>query len=170
MATRKLALSSGFRSRRTVPSDCPLRKSAATPSCQARKSLSRRLRNCSSTGDISVAKLSSEQPVRMSSGRTDVRRTMPIKMSIGLPAAKQRTQPPVANDLCDDFVDDCISQGFFAVEVMIERSLGDIGGGENCIDAGTLEARSVDLPKCRLQQAFPCTLWITDLRLFLVTT
>jgi hypothetical protein len=57
-----------------------------------------------------------------------------------LPAAKQRTQPIDANDLCDDFVDGCISKGFFAIEVMIERSLGDIGGFENCIDASTLEA------------------------------
>nr|WP_263349796.1 hypothetical protein [Acidicapsa acidisoli] len=57
-----------------------------------------------------------------------------------LSSAKQRAQPPVANNLCDDFVDDGISKSFFAIEVMIERSLGDIGGGENCIDAGTLEA------------------------------
>jgi len=57
-----------------------------------------------------------------------------------LPAAKQRMQPIVTNDLCDDLVDNCISKGFFAIEVMIERPLGDIGGLENCIDAGTLEA------------------------------
>ena len=40
---------------------------------------------------------------------------------------------------CDVLFDDGISQGFLAVEVVIERSLGDVGGGENCIDAGTLE-------------------------------
>ena len=69
-----------------------------------------------------------------------MRRTMPIKMSIGCPFAKQRTQPPVVDEFCDDLVDDGISKGFFAIEVMIERSLGDVGGVENCIDAGTLEA------------------------------
>ena len=58
----------------------------------------------------------------------------------GLPVAKQRTQPTVVDKFCDDLVDDGISKGFLALEVVIERSLGDIGGGENCIDAGILEA------------------------------
>ena len=76
----------------------------------------------------------------MSSGRAGIRWTMPIKMSMGLPLAKQRTQPVVASKFCDDLIDDGISQGFLALEVVIERALGDVGGGENCIDAGTLEA------------------------------
>jgi len=86
IATRKLAVSSGFRSRRTVPWDCPFRKSVATPSCQAMKILSNRLRNCSSSGDISCAKLSSGQLTRTSSGRAGIRRTIPIKMSMGFPS------------------------------------------------------------------------------------
>jgi len=58
----------------------------------------------------------------------------------GLPVAKKRTQPPVLDKLCDDLFDDGISQGFLALEVVVESSLGDISGGENCIDARTLEA------------------------------
>ncbi len=58
----------------------------------------------------------------------------------GLPVAKKRTQPPVADKFCDDLFDDGISEGFLAVEVVIERSLGDVSGGENCIDARTLKA------------------------------
>jgi hypothetical protein len=61
------------------------------------------------------------------------------------------------------------AQGFLGLEVIVERSLGDVGSGENCIDAGTLKAGSVDLSKGRLQQAFPCTLRITGLSLFLVS-
>jgi hypothetical protein len=66
------------------------------------------------------------------------------------------------DELCDDLIDDCISQGFLALEVVIERSLGDVGSGENGIDAGTLEARSMNLPKSRLQQALPSALRITE--------
>ena len=58
----------------------------------------------------------------------------------GLPAAEHRTQPPVVDKFCDDLLDDGISQGFLAVEMVVERSFGDIGGGENGIDARTLEA------------------------------
>ena len=57
---------------------------------------------------------------------------------------------------------------FLALEMMIERSLGDVSGGQNRIDAGTLEAVSVNLPKSRLQQPLPCTLWITELWLLLM--
>jgi hypothetical protein len=45
--------------------------------------------------------------------------------------------------------------------MVVERSLGDIGGGQNCINPGTLEAVSVNLPKGRLQQVFPRALRIT---------
>jgi hypothetical protein len=41
---------------------------------------------------------------------------------------------------CDLLFDDGIAQGLLALEVVIERSLGDVGGGENFIDAGTLKA------------------------------
>jgi hypothetical protein len=58
----------------------------------------------------------------------------------GLPVAEHRTQPPVVDKFCHDLFDDGISQGFLALEVVIVRSLGDVGGDENCIDAGTLEA------------------------------
>jgi len=58
----------------------------------------------------------------------------------GFPLATHRTQPPVARKFCDFLFDNGIAQGFLALEVVIECSLGDVGGGENCIDAGTLEA------------------------------
>jgi hypothetical protein len=62
-----------------------------------------------------------------------------------------------------------MSQGFLIMKMMVERPFGDISGGENCIYTGTLEAFSVDFPKSGLQQAFPCTLWITEPWLRLVT-
>jgi len=46
---------------------------------------------------------------------------------------------------------------------MIERSLGDIGGFENSIDPGTLEAVSVNLAESRLQQDLPGVLGIGTL-------
>jgi hypothetical protein len=58
----------------------------------------------------------------------------------GFALATHGTQPPIVRKFCDLLFDDGISQGFLAVEVIIERSLGDVGGGENCIDASTLEA------------------------------
>src|SRR5277367_3826695 len=45
-----------------------------------------RVRNCSSSGDISCDKLSSGQPARTSWVRAGIRRTMPIKMSMGCPS------------------------------------------------------------------------------------
>src|SRR5579872_3255984 len=74
----------------------------------------------------------------------------------------QRPQPLVLREFCDDLFDDGISQSFLAVEMVVERSLGDIGGGQNRIDAGALESRPVDLLESRSHQAFPCTLWITQ--------
>src|SRR5580704_17236328 len=56
------------------------------------------------------------------------------------PLAPHRTQPPVARKFCDFLFDNGIAQGLLALEVVVERSLGDVGGGENCIDARTLKA------------------------------
>src|ERR1700746_3393020 len=58
----------------------------------------------------------------------------------GLPVAKQRMQPPIADKFLDDLVHDGISQSFLAFEMVVEGALGDVGGGKNCVDAGTLEA------------------------------
>ena len=45
---------------------------------------------------------------------------------------------------------------FLAVfEVVVQRSLGDAGRGQNCVQACTLETRPVDLARRRLQQALP---------------
>ena len=55
-------------------------------------------------------------------------------------APQQRTQPLGADVWRDDLFDDGVSQSFLAVEVVVERSLGDPGGRQNCIDAGALEA------------------------------
>src|SRR5947209_15105433 len=77
-------------------------------------------------------------------------------------APLQRKQPPVTWEFCDDLFDDGMSEIFLALEMVVERSLGDIGGSENRIDAGTLESRSVDFSKTSLQQAFPRALWITQ--------
>ena len=56
-----------------------------------------------------------------------------------------------------------------ALEMVIERSFGHVGGIQNRIDAGTLESRSVDLLKTRFQQAFPRALWITGPSLLWIT-
>jgi hypothetical protein len=82
----------------------------------------------------------------------------------------QRKQPPVTGELCDDLFNDGMSEIFLALKVVVERSFGDIGGSQNRIDAGALEPRSVDLPKTRLQQAFPRPLWITQPSLLSSTT
>ena len=63
-----------------------------------------------------------------------------------------------------------MSKFFLAIEMVVECSLGDIGGSQNRIDARTLEARSIDLLKARLQQAFPRPLWITPSSLLSSTT
>ena len=55
-----------------------------------------------------------------------------------------------------------ISQSLLAFEMVVERSLGEVGCGQNCIDPGTLEAVSVNLPKSRLQQVFSRALRITQ--------
>ena len=71
------------------------------------------------------------------------------------------TQPAVVNNFCDDLFDDGISQGFLTVEMVIERSFCDAGGGQNRFDPGTLEARSVYLAESRLQQELSCGLRIS---------
>ena len=58
----------------------------------------------------------------------------------GFTLALHRMQPPVARKGCNLLFNHGIAQGFFALEVVIERALGDVGGGENCVDAGALEA------------------------------
>src|SRR5215472_8099156 len=85
-------------------------------------------------------------------------------------APVQRTQPVVLGEFCDDLLDDGISEIFLAIEMVVQRSLGDIGGSQNRIDAGIPESRSVDLPKTRLQQALPRALWITQSSLLIPTT
>ena len=60
----------------------------------------------------------------------------------------------------DDLFDDGVSQGFLTVEMVVQRALGDPSYGQNGVQAGTLEARSVDLAGCRLQQALPRAAWI----------
>src|SRR5215472_15123021 len=77
-------------------------------------------------------------------------------------ALLERTQPFVLGEFCDDLFDDGMAEIFLAIEMVVERSLGDIGGSQNGIDAGTLESRSVDLAKTRSQQAFPGALWIAQ--------
>jgi hypothetical protein len=56
--------------------------------------------------------------------------------------------------------------------VVVQRSLGDPSCSQNCVQAGALEARSVDLAECRLQQAVaralriaqPSSLCVSDSR------
>jgi len=45
--------------------------------------------------------------------------------------------------------------------MMVECSLCHVGGSQDCIDAGTLESGSVDLPITRFQQALSRALRIT---------
>src|SRR5271170_3004250 len=78
-------------------------------------------------------------------------------------AALQRKHPPISGEFGDDLFDDRISQSFLAFEMIVERSLSDIGSGQNCINPGTLKTVSVNLPKGRLQQVFPRALRITGL-------
>src|ERR1700727_474847 len=61
-----------------------------------------------------------------------------------------------------DLFDHRISQGFLVFAVVVQRSLGDAGGGQNCVQACTLEARSVDFARCRPQQTLPGALRITQ--------
>src|ERR1700758_817063 len=56
-----------------------------------------------------------------------------------------------------------MAQSFLALEVVVERSLGDVGGGENSIDPGALEPVSVNLAKRCLQQALSRALRIARL-------
>src|SRR5215469_14871318 len=68
-------------------------------------------------------------------------------------AASQRKQPPVGCNCCDNLFDNGVSQSFLAFEMVVERSLRDLGGRQNCIYPRALEAHSVDLSKSCLQQA-----------------
>jgi hypothetical protein len=56
-----------------------------------------------------------------------------------------------------------MAQSFLALEVVVERSFGDVGGGENSIDPGALEPVSVNLAKRCLQQALARALRIAQL-------
>jgi hypothetical protein len=78
-------------------------------------------------------------------------------------APLQRKHPPVTGEFGDDLFDNGIPQSFLTFEMVVERSLGDIRSGQNCIDPGTLEAVSENLPKGRLQQVFPRALRIAQL-------
>jgi len=46
--------------------------------------------------------------------------------------------------------------------VVVQRSLGDTGRGQDGVQARALESRSVDLAGCCSQQALPRALWITQ--------
>src|SRR6202041_144714 len=77
-------------------------------------------------------------------------------------ALLQRKQPPVTGEFSDDLFDNGISQSLLVFEMVVERSLGDVGGGQNCIYPGTLEAHFVNLSKSSLQQALPRALRIAQ--------
>jgi hypothetical protein len=77
-------------------------------------------------------------------------------------APLQRKGPSVTGNTCNDLFDNGIPQSFLAFEMVVERSLRDVGGGQNCIYSGTLEAVSVNFAKTRLQQAFPRPLRIAQ--------
>ena len=62
----------------------------------------------------------------------------------------------------DDLSDDGVSQNFLAFEVVVQCALGDASYGQNGVQAGTLETRSVDLAGCRPQQALPRALRIAE--------
>ena len=47
-----------------------------------------------------------------------------------------------------------VSQRFLTAEVIVECSLGDSSGGQDGVEACTLETRFVDLTECRLQEEF----------------
>src|SRR5215469_7436910 len=96
--------------------------------------------------------------------------TKPFFPSTAVSYPLERTQPVVLGEFCDDLLDDGISEIFLAIEMVVERSLGDIGGSQNRIDAGTPKSRSVDFPKTCLQQAFSRLLWITQSSLLISAT
>src|ERR1700721_573640 len=77
--------------------------------------------------------------------------------------ALQRKHPPISGEFCDDFFDNRIPQSLLAFEMVVERSLSDIGSGQNCVNPSTLEAVSENLAKPRLQQVFPRAFRITSL-------
>ena len=76
----------------------------------------------------------------------------------------QRKGPPVTGNSCNDLFDNGIPQSFLAFEMVVERSLRDVGGGQNGLYSGTLEDVSVNFAKTRLQQAFPRPLRIAQPR------
>src|SRR6202041_41626 len=55
-----------------------------------------------------------------------------------------------------------MAQSFLALEVVVERSFGDVGGRENSIDPSALEPVSVNLAKRCLQQALSRALRIAQ--------
>src|SRR5580698_11647257 len=77
-------------------------------------------------------------------------------------AALKRAHPLAVDVGGDDLFDDGVPQGFLAVEVVVQCALGDSGYGQNRVQAGALEPRSVDLAGCRLQQALPRALRIAQ--------
>src|ERR1700730_2420935 len=78
-----------------------------------------------------------------------------------LPVCRGRTHLPWTSGAMISSTTAC-PQGFLVVEVVIQRPLGDPSYGQNGVQAGTLETRSVDLAGRRLQQALPGALRIAQ--------
>ena len=71
---------------------------------------------------------------------------------IGALAPLQGERPPLTGEFCNDLFDNGVSKSLLALEMVVERSLGNVRGGQNRIDSGALEAVFVNLPERRLQQ------------------
>src|ERR1700731_2033304 len=119
-----MALSLGSTPLRTRPRFCPSRRAAAMPSYQPLKTFSKRLRNPSSSGDISCARLLIGQPRRSHSGLVEVDRTIRARASMGFFACSKGRSHLSRTNGGENLIDHRVSQRFFVFEVMVECSLG----------------------------------------------
>jgi hypothetical protein len=67
---------------------------------------------------------------------------------------------PLAENIRNYFVHDRIPEGFLAVEVVLQRPLGDARRGENRIHVSAAGIGLVVFPKSSLQQELSRALWI----------
>ena len=62
---------------------------------------------------------------------------------MGLVARGQRTRAIFARDTDDDLIDDGVSERFLAVEIVVERALGDFRSGENAVQPRSLISAAI---------------------------
>src|SRR5206468_452797 len=66
----------------------------------------------------------------------------------GIAGVGERSKPAIIQDWREQFVDDGVSERLLAVEMVKERAFRGPCFGDDLIEAGRLEAASVDLAEC----------------------